>query len=183
MKKRIVLAVLGICLAMSSMFALSACGKSDEDLIRDALKSDFDRMKAADIEGMPELASGISGLEAYGIDANEFLKAWLGGMDYTLGAVKIDDKKATVEASITAKQLGPAMNSLMEGDIDASEFSGLSLSEQEEKFSELIYAALDKQTPSTHSVTLSFTLVGNTWEADAINTEIYIDVFIGELGQ
>lgn len=111
MKRRTVFTMLVATLLVVCGFGLVACGGiSPEQAIRQTLESDFEDIKSG--KETSDLAEGITeefdgDLESYGIDSEEFSKAYLEGFDYKIGDITVDEQKgsATAEVSITMKPI------------------------------------------------------------------------------
>ncbi|MDR0513808.1 MAG: hypothetical protein LBG81_01425 [Coriobacteriaceae bacterium] len=188
MKKRVMLVVLGICLAMSSLFVLTACEKEAE-AIRKTIESDLEKLKSGDIDALGDMSDTYSALEAEGIDSDRFFDVWLDGFDYAVGPITVKGKTATIELSITIKQMGPAVSDFVEEATALSEegaFDDLTEDEANALFNELLLAAMEKQTPTTESVVLTYNREGASWVAAAGNDAKLNQAFLGEasnLGQ
>ncbi|MDY4040850.1 MAG: hypothetical protein SOY67_01905 [Collinsella sp.] len=111
MKRRTVFTMLVAALLVVCGFGLVACGGlSPEQAIRQTLEEEFEDVKSG--KGNSDLAESLTeefdgDLDSYGIDSEEFSKAYLEGFDYKIGDITVDEQKgsATAEVSITMKPI------------------------------------------------------------------------------
>ncbi len=91
-------------LALGAGLALGACsGPSPEELIREDLTANLDRVKELDDATVEELVGsmGTIGLEDYGIEASDVVTSLLDGFDYTIDDIAVDDEGTSAVASVT----------------------------------------------------------------------------------
>ncbi|MGQ5427202.1 hypothetical protein ACULPM_09250 [Thermophilibacter sp. ZX-H3] len=91
-------------LALGAGLALGACsGPSPEELIREDLAANLDRVKELDDATVEELVGsmGTIGLEDYGIEASDVVTSLLDGFDYTIDDIAVDDEGTSAVASVT----------------------------------------------------------------------------------
>ena len=91
-------------LALGAGLALGACsGPSPEELIREDLTANLDRVKELDDATVEELVDsmGTIGLEDYGIEASDVVTSLLDGFDYTIDGIAVDDEGTSAVASVT----------------------------------------------------------------------------------
>ena len=88
-KKIVLVGAMAALLALGAT-ALAGCGgKSDADVIRESLTQELDQVKNLDDAFLSEVTASAEtgGLDQFGIDAKELMKAYFGGFDY-----RIDDE-------------------------------------------------------------------------------------------
>lgn len=111
--KKKISSLLLVGLAAVLSFSLVSCGgKSDEEVIREGVTSEFEQIKTLDDATLEEMLGSVSEtseFELLGIDSTEFYKTWLADFDYKIENVEVDGDYATVKATITVKSLEDAM--------------------------------------------------------------------------
>lgn len=88
--------------------ALFGCssGPSDADVIRQGVGDELAAIKAGDDDLMAAIEEGAGeDLQALGLDAREFMGAYLDGFDYSVGDVQVDGDAATVHLTITCRSM------------------------------------------------------------------------------
>lgn len=113
-KKLAPAAVAAVLLAL--VLGLMGCsrGPTDEEVIRQGVTEELEAVKAGDDELIASVEEGAGeDLKTLGLDAHEFMSAYLDGFDYSVGDVKVDGDSATVHLSITCRSMGDAMASFM----------------------------------------------------------------------
>lgn len=171
-KRRIVVACIAalmtVCLGM-----LAGCGPSNEEVIRTGVTQELDGLKNQDDAAMAEIVSGanMSGLSAYGLDANEFMKAYLNGFDYRIDDVTVDGDKAQVTVVLTCKSFSAYEKALQDAAdqlmVDES-FAELDRSAMNQKIGETVMTALAGIEPTeTEPIVLDYELANNTWSPTA----------------
>lgn len=96
--------------------ALAGCssGPSDEEVIRQGVSEELAAIKAGDDELISSVEEDAGeDLKTLGIDARDFMSAYLDGFDYSVGDVKVDGDSATVHLSITCRSMGEATEAFM----------------------------------------------------------------------
>ena len=90
--KTIVAACLAAVALSVGALSLGACGPSAEEVVRQGVADELERLKTHDEALLDELAadSGVDQLATYGIDAKSFIAAYLDGFDYRIDEVKVD---------------------------------------------------------------------------------------------
>ena len=164
----VMLAVLGVSLAFGSL-TLTACGPDHEQAIRDALTEELESIKNLDESFLSDLSSdpSIAELQEFGIDPNEFFKAYLSGFDYRIDDETVDGDTATATVVLTTKSF-----SQFNDDLTAS-FEALLADESLATLSEEdLYARIGQSVMDTVNnlpivenapVTVTYELVDNTW--------------------
>lgn len=160
-------AALAVAMAMTfSLSALVACGQDNEKLIRDGVTEELEGVKALNDETMSALtdSSGVAQMAEYGISAEDFLRSYLSGFDYSLGDVVVDGDKATVEVTLTCKDFAEYQTKLEEAAAALAADGSVDMSNVNEKIGEIVMGTLDQvQASQTDPITLEYELVDNTW--------------------
>ncbi len=161
-------ALMTVCLGM-----LAGCGPSSEEVIRDGVTQELDGLKNQDDAAMAEIVSGanMSGLEVYGLDANEFMKAYLNGFDYRIDDVTVDGDKAQVTVVLTCKSFSAYEKALQDAAdqlMGDESFAELDRSAMNQKIGETVMTALAGIEPTeTEPIVLDYELANNTWSPTA----------------
>ena len=112
--------VVAACLAAVALsvgaLSLGACGPSAEEVVRQGVADELERLKTHDEALLDELAadSGVDQLATYGIDAKSFIAAYLDGFDYRIDEVKVDGDSATATVVLTCKKFDAFAQALTE---------------------------------------------------------------------
>ena len=107
-------AVAAALLALAIALAGCSSGPSDEDVIRQGVSEELAAIKAVDDEFISSVEEDAGeDLKTLGIDARDFMSAYLDGFDYSVGDVKVDGDSATVHLSITCRSMGEATEAFM----------------------------------------------------------------------
>ena len=150
--------VLMLALAAALCLSLVACGKSDEDVVREGVTKELEELKNLDDATLDLLiGSAAANFEASGIDSKEFFRAWLDGFDYSVDKVSVNGNTATASVTITCKQMGDIMEKF-----EASR-SGLTQEERAEQDGSLLMSATRETSKKTTSIDLPCIKNGNTW--------------------
>lgn len=173
--KRIAAVVLAGALACS-LLALAGCGEDSEEVIRAGVTEELDGLKALDDATLDELmtgadASALTEFATYGIDAREFVKAYLDGFDYSIEGIEVDEDCAYVDVTFTCKSFTDIMDAL-EDSVTAfvADPSVYDLTEDElnAKVGELLMGATTQtQVRTTEPFTLEYQKTDNVWEPAA----------------
>lgn len=107
-------AVAAALLAFAIALAGCSSGPSDEEVIRQGVSEELAAIKAGDDELISSVEEDAGeDLKTLGIDARDFMSAYLDGFDYSVGDVKVDGDSATVHLSITCRSMGEATEAFM----------------------------------------------------------------------
>ena len=107
-------AVAAALLALAIALVGCSSGPSDEEVIRQGVSEELAAIKAGDDELISSVEEGAGeDLKTLGIDARDFMSAYLDGFDYSVGDVKVDGDSATVHLSITCRSMGEATEAFM----------------------------------------------------------------------
>lgn len=156
-----------------SLLALSGCGQDSEELIREGLTEELESLKALDEATLDELmseadTSAVSVFESYGVDAREFVKAYLDGFDYAIEGVEVDGDQASARLTFTCKSFTDLESVLEDSAMSfATDPSTASLTEDElnAKIGELLMTAV-AQTPvrETDPFVVYYANTDDVWE-------------------
>ena len=119
--------VVAACLAAVALsvgaLSLGACGPSAEEVVRQGVADELERLKTHDEALLDELAadSGVDQLATYGIDAKSFIAAYLDGFDYRIDEVKVDGDSATATVVLTCKKFDAFAQALTETTTELAE--------------------------------------------------------------
>lgn len=117
-------AVAAALLALAIALAGCSSGPSDEDVIRQGVSEELAAIKAVDDEFISSVEEDAGeDLKTLGIDARDFMSAYLDGFDYSVGDVKVDGDSATVHLSITCRSMGEATEALTGALADAKDLT------------------------------------------------------------
>lgn len=171
--KKLLAIVLAATMMCFGALVLSSCGKSDEEVVREGVARELDMVKNKDPEFMESItdAALASEMDAYGIDANEFMTSYLEGFDYTIDDVTVDGSNATATVTITCKTLSDIYEQVLgsaEEAANSTDTSSLSEDEANQMVGQIMMDSVAQvQATIQAPVELTFTLNGNTWEPTA----------------
>ncbi len=166
-------------LALSVGLVLGACsGPSPEEVIREDLTANLDRVKELDDATVEELVSsmGTIGLETYGIEASDVVRSLLDGFDYTIDDITVDDEgtSAVASVSVTCKSASDFTERINQAATDlATELmndpSGLELLSDEEalnaRIGEVVMETLDEVELQQTSIKIDYSKTDDGWTA------------------
>lgn len=166
-------------LALSVGLVLGACsGPSPEEVIREDLTANLDRVKELDDTTVEELVSsmGTIGLETYGIEASDVVRSLLDGFDYTIDDITVDDEgtSAVASVSVTCKSASDFTERINQAATDlATELmndpSGLELLSDEEalnaRIGEVVMETLDEVELQQTSIEIDYSKTDDGWTA------------------
>ena len=180
--KTIVAACLAAVALSVGALSLGACGPSAEEVVRQGVADELERLKTHDEALLDELAandnnlpvicgeSGMvnsGGLATYGIDAKSFIAAYLDGFDYRIDEVKVDGDSATATVVLTCKKFDAFAQALTEATTALAEdgqTAELDADQINEKVGQLVLEALGSVEPTeSNPVELPFTRTDNAW--------------------
>ena len=166
-------------LALSVGLVLGACsGPSPEEVIREDLTANLDRVKELDDATVEELVGsmGSLGLETYGIEASDVVRSLLDGFDYTIDDITVDDEgtSAVASVSVTCKSASDFTERINQAATDlATELmndpSGLELISDEEalnaRIGEVVMETLDEVELQQTSIEIDYSKTDDGWTA------------------
>lgn len=167
--KTLVAACLAAVVLTCGAVALTGCGPSAEDVVRQGVSDELERLKTHDPAMIEELAADASAkdLSAYGIDPQEFVASYLDGFDYRIDDVAVDGDTATATVVLTCKKFDVFAEKLMEASAALAldeEVAALQGDELNAKIGATVLEVLASVEPAeTEPVELPFTLKDNTW--------------------
>ena len=158
---------------------LGACsGPSPEEVIREDLTANLDRVKELDDATVEELVGsmGSLGLETYGIEASDVVRSLLDGFDYTIDDITVDDEgtSAVASVSVTCKSASDFTERINQAATDlATELmndpSGLELISDEEalnaRIGEVVMETLDEVELQQTSIEIDYSKTDDGWTA------------------
>lgn len=166
-------------LALSVGLVLGACSSpSPEEVIREDLTANLDRVKELDDATVEELVSsmGSLGLETYGIEASDVVRSLLDGFDYTIDDITVDDEgtSAVASVSVTCKSASDFTERINQAATDlATELmndpSGLELLSDEgalnARIGEVVMETLDEVELQQTSIEIDYSKTDDGWTA------------------
>ncbi len=176
--------------AASLTIGLSACAKNDEEQVTADATEVLEAFKNPTQENLKPYFEGsgvdMSVFENNGIDVYEFASHAFENFDYSLGEVKVDGGKATVEVTVKNASLEAAMEAAtadLESTIDQyadvivgengeQEFMGILFNKIYEKLND------DPQMVET-PVTMTYTKMDDAWHADDASIDQLIEAMFG----
>ena len=160
--KTIVAACLAAVALSVGALSLGACGPSAEEVVRQGVADELERLKTHD-----EALLGVDQLATYGIDAKSFIAAYLDGFDYRIDEVKVDGDSATATVVLTCKKFDAFAQALTEATTELAEdeqTAELDADQINEKVGQLVLEALGSVEPTeSNPVELPFTRTDNAW--------------------
>ena len=153
--------------------ALTGCGPSDEEIIREGVTEQLEAIKTLDPALLDELATGAGTTEmaAYGIDPKEFVTSYLAGCDYRVDGITVDGDKAQASVVLTCKNLKEFEKGFAEAtQALASDETVANMTEAEitSKIGQIIMDTLGALQPAeTAPITIGYELKDDTWMPDA----------------
>lgn len=155
-----------------SLLALSGCGPDSEEVIREAVTEELEGLKTLDEATLDELmadadASALADFEDYGINAREFVKAYLAGFDYAVDEVAVDGDAAQVTVTFTCKSfadLQEALEASVAELVAGPSAASMSTDELNAKVGELFMEAVNQiQVRTTDPCVLEYQETDDVW--------------------
>lgn len=157
-----------------SFVTLAGCGgKSDEDVIREAITDELDAYKNLDESVVDELIADmdVDQLAMFGIDGVEFMRSYLNGFDYTVESVTVDGDTAQAVITLTCKSFSgyeQALESASESFGSGAAVEDMTVEEMYTMVGQLIMEALDSvEVAQTKPITIEYVKADNVWEPSA----------------
>lgn len=176
--KRFVAALVAVMMLIFSASVLYGCGQSDEDVIREALTSEFEGIKNQDETFMSTMASNLDAEDftTYGIDPQEFMAKYLAGFDYSIDSITVEEGTASAVITMTCKSFNAYKDAVKTSASDAlatTDFSNMTEADLNAFVGEIMMSALDGAEPVTCApVTIEYTLDGATWTPTAASKQV-----------
>ncbi len=168
--KRIIATFLAAALLTLGAVALVGCGgPSDEEIVRQGVTDELDKIKNLDTETIDQMALevGAAGFENYGIDPKEFVTSYLNGFDYRIDDVTVDGQEATATVVLTCKSFTEYEAALTEAATALAEDESIVDLSQEEinmKYGQVVMDTLaGVSVQETEPLALTFELQDKTW--------------------
>lgn len=170
MKRKLWLASL-IALACACALVLSGCGKTTiEELVRQDLETQFGNISADNEELISsiEAATGED-FATLGINAKDFLAAYLEGWKYEVGDIEVDDsqKTATGTVAFSCKPINRIIENV-QGKIalELDAMQGMDEAAANQRAGELLLESVAEVEATEHSAELSYSKQSDgTWQA------------------
>ena len=170
-------------LAVTCGLALGGCsGESPEKVVREDLTAKLDQIKNVDDAAIEDLlgATDTSAFEQLGVDPVDFMKAFLGGFDYTIEGVEVDGDTATASVDVTCKSL-----QAMQGEIEELAYDLLAdpeiytLNENEvmERVGSAMLEAIEGSELHETSYDFTYSKTDDGWEMEDSSSEFMTAVF------
>lgn len=167
--KRIVTTFLVGAMLTLTLGAVTGCGESDEDVIRNALTSELDSIKNLDGAYMNELYAGLDAedLAEYGLNAEDFMNNYLDGFDYSIDSVTVDGDNASAVVTLTCKSYKAweaALETATNDALATTDFTAMTETELMEFVGNLMMTTLsDVAVAPTSPITIEYEKQDNTW--------------------
>ena len=166
--KKVGLIAAALALTAFSAIALSACGPSPEESIRNAITEEFDSFKNGDDKAIQQIAQSAAnqGISQYGIENEEFAAMVLDGFDYNINSIEVDGASATANLTISSKSATAFKEKLTEAINSISENPDLASMSNEEKIqliSDAITDSFNDIAIVNEDVTIEYSKVDNVW--------------------
>lgn len=165
--------IMAACLAAAVLsfgaLSLVGCGPSAEEVVRQGVTDELERLKTHDAALLDELAadSGADQLVAYGIDAQTFIAAYLDGFDYRIDEVTVEGDDATATVVLTCKKFDAFTQALTEATTalaEDEETAALDGDELNAKIGQVVLEVLAGVEPTeSNPVELPFARTDNVW--------------------
>ncbi|OFK24351.1 hypothetical protein [Olsenella sp. HMSC062G07] len=190
--RRVVTGMLAATLALLVSFSLGACRQNDEKAIREratqileAVKNPTKENLAPYMEDMDDETTQM--LDSYGVDIYEFFGHAFKHFDYSIGEIKVNGNKATVDITTKNANLDSAIevaSQKFEEEVTQDDIIALYSDGGEkavtQKFFTYTYQALDDSTDiKKTSVTLNFIKTDGEWEVDDSSMEDFLSTLYG----
>lgn len=170
-------------LAVTCGLVLGGCsGESPEELVRQDLTARLDEVKNVDDAAIEDLlgATDTSAFEQLGVEPAEFVKALLGGFDYTIGDVAVDGDSATASVSVTCKSLTTMQSEIEDLAYDLladPEIYTLSENEVMERVGSTMLEAIEGSETHETSYDFAYEKTDEGWEPAVDGTEFMSAIF------
>lgn len=167
--KKIAALLAATMIMLGALLAVTGCGVNAEEAIRNAIAEEMDTYKNMDdsvLSATSEVLAG-QGLEEMGIDSKELAVTILGGFDYSIDDVTVEDDKAVATVTIISKSYSD-----FEAAVDAAitevtadpAVAGMSQEEIYQLYGQRIMAAIDGLQAKPETTEVEYTREGNAWE-------------------
>jgi len=162
--KKALLVIISVIMAFTMTAAVVGCGKSDEQVIRKGISDELNQFKDVKSDIWKDTMAGITDtLANSGGDPEALITSWMDGFDYKIGAISVDGDKATVELTITCKQLYPALKAAQNTATNTPGVENMSVTDIQALLITEMSAELQNAIPVTSTVSVSYEKVNNEW--------------------
>lgn len=169
MKATKAIAVIAVAALLAfTMCVACGCQPSSEDVIRKTVDEKFDAYKSLDDAVLSEIATKAEqdGLDELGISGQDYANAVLGGFDYSIDGITVNEQEATVSMTIVSKSKTDFYNKLNEA-VSAfmanPDTESMSAEEKSTQVGSITMQAFEQTETVSENVQLQFQLQGNTW--------------------
>lgn len=151
------------------LLALTGCGPSNEERIKQAVSQPLEAIKAKDEATLTSLLSDDAKQQIadIGIDPASYMSAYLDGFDYALGPITINKDTATVDLTITCKTTDSIFSALQQKATEDFESGASANNTEEQTKSEVAENTLDlinAAPPVQHDpITVTLHKVDKSW--------------------
>ena len=170
----------------TSLIALGlvGCMPNDKEIISKSLDNTFAKMKSLDAEFVNSIENSPSGsdMTELGINSAEFLSAFLEGMSYEIGEIKVDGNTATAQLSVTSKRMSEIITNFDTSSlsyIESVPISNLSDEELQTDLTDILFSETKNTLPVTSNHTLDFELSENIWALTESSQKLLEEIVFG----
>lgn len=163
-----------------------SCAPSDEEVVRQIVTEDFDKLKTLDSDLVSDLMTNenFSSLAECGVDPEAFLRSYLKGFDYHIEDIKVDKDTAEVTLTITRKTISSFLEKFdaLTNEMDMStSFANATQEEIVQSIAQMCMEAIDTIEPAQSSpFKLSMVRRDKTWVLSNEGKRNFVDVLLGE---
>lgn len=171
MRKKIA-ALATAALMVVTLGALAGCGADDEQVIRDGLTKEFETIKSMDEATLNEYVQDMDAEDfaEFGIEPEEFVKAFFADFDYEIGDITIDGDTADATVTLTNKSISQFQSEIERIVAELMESPEATSLDQEAFYAlygQKIMEALNNVAPATaEPIVIECTKDGSTWNVD-----------------
>lgn len=182
--KRIIVVCLSLVVALCG-FGLAGCAQSDQDVIRNGITEELNKLKNMDDKTVSEIETSLpysmkAQFNAMGLSLQDYFKAYFQGFDFQIGDIKVDGNKATVDMTLEVKSATDVAQAITAYEESLSE-------EQLFEIANALYGSADmpswygegiiqavSEVPNNTTETLQIPVSksGNTWSYDEAADDI-----------
>lgn len=165
--------------------ALTGCGPSDEEVIREGVTAQLEAIKTLDPALLDELSKGAGTAEmaAYGIEPKEFVTSYLAGFDYRVDEITVDGDKAQANVVLTCKSLKEFEKAFTEATQALASYEAVANMTEAEITSKIGQTIMDTlgalQPVETAPIAIGYELKDDTWAPDSSAEKAVSDALFG----
>ena len=168
--KRLCALMASFALALGLAFALTACGPSDEEQIKEAIDAELGVVVEPTDEELDKLVEEIdsaglsSQLKSFDIDAKTLVSSWIDGFAYEIGDITVDGDTASAKVNVTCKPLYTVMEDWGESFQKDAQSKGFTSTDEIYAYAgKSIMSAIDSAEPVTTETTFELEKDGGSW--------------------